>query len=130
MGRVFFYCEFYVSVIRVHGFQELVRFVLGFLGENIINIPVVERWGSRSDYVVFKFGHEYVCNHRRQRVTHTTPINLFIQIPIEGEGRTLCNFLKESFKDALVGQMRQLVFIVDLVNDIIYGFFEGDFCEK
>ena len=109
MGRVFFYCEFNVSVLRVHGFQELVWFVLGFLGENIINIPVVERRGSRSDHVVFEFGHEYVCNHRRQRVAHTTPINLFIQIPIEGEDRTLCNFLKESFKDALVGQMRQLV---------------------
>ena len=80
-------------------------------GENIINIPVVERRDSRSDHVVFEFGHEYVCNHRRQRVADTTPVNLFIQIPIEGEDRTLCNFLKESFKDALVGQMQQLVFI-------------------
>ena len=122
MGRGFFYCEFYVTVTRVLASRSSSGSFLDFLvkisstyrsvlGENIINIPIVERRDSRSDHVVFEFGHEYVCNHRRQRVADTTPVNLFVQIPIEGEDRTLCNFLKESFKDALVGQMQQLVFI-------------------
>ena len=57
MGRVFFYCELDVFVIIVHGFQEFAWFILGFFSENIVNIPVVELRGLKSDYVVFELGH-------------------------------------------------------------------------
>ena len=60
-------------------------FFSGFLSENIINMPVVEWRGFKSNYVMYELGHEYVCNHRRQRITHIAFINLFVQILIEEE---------------------------------------------
>ena len=62
-----------------------------FFGKKIVDITVVEGGNEVVEHVFLKFCHKNICKNWGERVSHTTPINLFTQIVIETENSVFGN---------------------------------------